>query len=87
MLRPSQDVDFSVLDIELLKPLAWRWDMSRMLEDWMKRVNSFGATPRALEQLLLSSGSEGGFSAVDSTTGDVHSTTPPVALATGRSRS
>lgn len=39
---PPQDVDFSVLDVDLLKSLAWRWDLSRALDDWIKRVTAAG---------------------------------------------
>lgn len=42
MLRPPQDVDFSVLDLELLKELAWRWDLSRALQTWMQEVEATG---------------------------------------------
>jgi hypothetical protein len=44
MLRPPQDVDFSMLDTDLLKALAWRWGLSRPLEDWMQRVEMAGDT-------------------------------------------
>jgi len=37
MRVPPQDVDFSVLDSELLKELAWRWELSRALEEWQQR--------------------------------------------------
>lgn len=42
-VRPApQDVDFSVLDLELLKNLAWRWDLARPLQEWMQRVELTG---------------------------------------------
>jgi hypothetical protein len=53
---PPQDVDFSVLDVDLLKDLAWRWDLSRALDEWTKRVMLTGdiqepsaVRPRQLE--------------------------------------
>jgi len=42
MLRLPQDVDFSVLDIELLRQLAWRWDLARPLDELMKHVEVTG---------------------------------------------
>lgn len=44
MQRSPQDVDFSVLDLDLLKALAWRWEMSRALDDWIRRTEMFGDT-------------------------------------------
>lgn len=42
-MRPApQDIDFSVLDLELLKSLAWRWDLARPLQEWMQRVEITG---------------------------------------------
>lgn len=37
-----QDVDFSVLDTELLKELAWQWDLARPLQEWMHKVELTG---------------------------------------------
>jgi hypothetical protein len=42
MRMPPQDVDFSVLDAELLKDLAWRWELSRALEDWKEQIKLAG---------------------------------------------
>ena len=42
MLSPPQDVDFSVLDMDLLASFAWRWDLSRTLQEWMQRVQTLG---------------------------------------------
>lgn len=39
---PPQDVDFSVLDLDLLKELAWRWELSMALESWMRAVENLG---------------------------------------------
>lgn len=50
-LRPPQDIDFSVLDTELLKDLAWKWELSSSLAAWMDDVKRTGDTsePAALE--------------------------------------
>jgi hypothetical protein len=37
MRAPPQDVDFGVLDSDLLKELAWRWELARPLEAWLQR--------------------------------------------------
>jgi hypothetical protein len=42
VLKPPQDVDFSVLDTDLLKALAWRWGQCRPLEEWMQLVERTG---------------------------------------------
>lgn len=39
---PPQDVDFSVLDMDLLKELAWRWELSIALESFMRGVEKLG---------------------------------------------
>lgn len=39
---PPQDVDFSVLDVDLLKKLAWRLELSRALDNWMTQVEETG---------------------------------------------
>ena len=60
MREAPQDVDFSVLDLDLLKDLAWRWDLARPLQEWMQRVELTGdiqepselvhRTPQAAEE-------------------------------------
>jgi hypothetical protein len=42
MREAPQDVDFSVLDLDLLKKLAWQWDLARPLQEWMQRVELTG---------------------------------------------
>lgn len=37
-----QDVDFSVLDTDLLKELAWEWDLARPLQEWIRKVELNG---------------------------------------------
>jgi hypothetical protein len=39
---PPQDVDFSVLDLELLDRLALRWGLDTTLEAWMSEVSARG---------------------------------------------
>lgn len=39
---PPQDVDFSVLDVELLKNLAWHLELSSALDKWMTQVKETG---------------------------------------------
>jgi hypothetical protein len=39
---PSQDVDFSVFDADVLDDLAWRWDLSRALVEWEEQVARTG---------------------------------------------
>lgn len=42
MSPAPQDVDCSVLDVELLKYRAWRWDLARHLQKSMQRVELAG---------------------------------------------
>jgi hypothetical protein len=42
MHMPSQDVDFSVFDADVLDDLAWRWDLSRALVEWEEQVARTG---------------------------------------------
>ena len=59
--RPPQDVDITVLDEELLKELAWRWDMARPLQAWMAQVEKTGdiqepSEPRLRQERFSASG-------------------------------
>ena len=50
MGKAPQDVDFSVLDLNLLKELAWRWDLARPLDAWMKQARDAGETREPSDQ-------------------------------------
>ena len=52
---PPQDVDFSVLDMDLLKELAWRWELSMAFESWMRAVEKLGDVQEPTERGPLAS--------------------------------
>ena len=54
MRQPPQDVDFSTLDVDLLTELAWRWDLARALDAWMKGVEHAGDIQEPSEVVLRS---------------------------------
>jgi hypothetical protein len=43
-LQPPQDIDFSVLNLDLLKELAWKWELSSSLAAWMDDIEGRGDT-------------------------------------------
>lgn len=54
MRSPPQDVDFSALDVELLKELTWRWDLSGALDMWLNSVERMGEVQEPSEAVLRS---------------------------------
>lgn len=56
MRKPPQDVDFSVLDAELLDHLASRWELGAALQAWRSEVSATGdiQEPSALEGKVTS---------------------------------